>query len=208
MYGSDSQDSSDLTMAERRTSNEAALDGKSPIRAAVLAALIEAPAHGWDVARRANLRMGSAWRVDPKHIYPYLERLELDGLVRSEQKAFERQPYVRDVYYPTEKGKQARHTWLAARPRTNVFRSDLHVRLGFSTEEDIPDLLRALAERRLDILEEIERNEACETPRVSYVGTIISLQCSAVDKRLKAEMDWIDEACRELAAQREARLRE
>lgn len=192
-----------MTMADRRTNKEAPLDGKSPIRAAVLAALIEAPAHGWDVARRANLRMGSAWRVEPKHIYPYLERLEVDGLVRSEQKSFKRSPYVRDVYYPTEKGKRARYEWLAARPKTNVFRTDLHVRLGFSTEEDIPDLLRALAERRLDILEEIEENDACETLRVSYVGMIISLQCSAVDKRLKAEMEWIDEAARELEARRE-----
>jgi DNA-binding PadR family transcriptional regulator len=193
-------------MAERGTSKETRLDGKSPIRAAVLAALIEAPAHGWDVARRANLRMGSAWRVDARHIYPYLKQLEADGLVCSEQQTFERQPYVRDVYYPTEKGKQARRDWLATRPRTNVFRSELHVRLGFSTEEDIPDLLRALAERRLDILEEIEENAACETPRISYAGSIMSLQCSAVDKRLKAEMEWIDEACSELEARRDARL--
>ena len=35
---------------------EVKLDGKSPIRAAVLAALIEASGHGWDVARRAHLR--------------------------------------------------------------------------------------------------------------------------------------------------------
>jgi DNA-binding PadR family transcriptional regulator len=194
-------------MADRGTSKETKLGGKSPIRVAVLAALIEAPAHGWDVARRANLRMGSAWRVDPKHIYPYLDRLEADGLVRSEQKTFKRAPYVRDVYYPTEKGKQARCEWLAARPKTNAVRSELHVRLGFSTEEDIPDLLRALAERRLDVLEEIEENAACDTPRVSYVGAVISLQCSAVDRRLTAEREWIDEACSELEERYEAQLK-
>jgi DNA-binding PadR family transcriptional regulator len=190
-------------MADRKTSKEATLDGKSPIRAAVLAALIEAPGHGWDVARRANLRMGASWRVEPKHIYPYLERLAADGLVRCEQQAAKRPPYVRDVYHATENGRQARRAWLAARPRISVFRNELHVRLAFSNEEDIPDLLRALEERRLDILEEIEQNEACETPRVSYVGTIISLQCSAVDKRLKSEAEWIEEARRELEAQRE-----
>ncbi|HTA96954.1 MAG TPA: PadR family transcriptional regulator [Solirubrobacteraceae bacterium] len=192
-------------MAERETSKKATLDGKSPIRAAVLAALIEAPGHGWDIARRANLRMGSSWRVEPKHIYSYLERLEADGLAGSEQKAFKRPPYIRDVYFPTEKGEQARRDWLAARPKSSVVRTDLHARLAFSTEEDIPDLLRALAERRLDLLEEMEENEAHETLRVTYVGTIISLQCSAVDKRLKAEMEWIDEATRELETRREKR---
>jgi DNA-binding PadR family transcriptional regulator len=194
-------------MADQGTSKGTKLGGKSPIRVAVLAALIEAPAHGWDVARRANLRMGSAWRVDPKHIYPYLERLEADGLVRSEQKTFKRAPYVRDVYYPTEKGKQARREWLAARPKTKAVRSELYVRLGFSTEEDIPDLLRALAERRLDVLEEMEENVACDTQRVSYVGTVISLQCSAVDRRLTAEKEWIDEARAELEERHEARLK-
>jgi DNA-binding PadR family transcriptional regulator len=194
-------------MADQGNKQGTKLGGKSPIRAAVLAALIEAPAHGWDVARRANLRMGSAWRVDPKHIYPYLERLEADGLVRSEQETFKRAPYVRDVYYPTEKGKQARREWLAARPKTNAVRNELYVRLGFSTEEDIPDLLRALAERRLDVLEEMEENAACDTPRVSYMGTVISLQCSAVDRRLTAEKEWLDEARAELEERHEAQLK-
>jgi DNA-binding PadR family transcriptional regulator len=194
-------------MADRRTSKRAALDGKSPIRAAVLAALIEAPGHGWDVALRASRRMGVSWRVEPKHVYPYLKRLVADGLVRSERESSERPPYTLDVYYPTENGEQARREWLAARPRTSTFRTELLVRLAFSTEGDIPDLLRALSERRLDILEEIEENDANERARVSYVGTIISLQCSAVDKRLKAEVEWIEEAGRELETRREKRPR-
>jgi DNA-binding PadR family transcriptional regulator len=194
-------------MAERKTSGEVKLDGKSPIRAAILAALIEAPGHGWDVARRASLRMGSSWGVDAKHVYAYLKRLLSDELIRVEREPSDRPPYVLDVYYPTEKGKQARRAWLAARPRTKVVRGDLNIRLGFSTEEDIPELLRAFAERRLDVLEELEENAARETPQVSYVGTVISLQCSAADKRLRAEKDWIDEACRKLEERREKRSR-
>ncbi len=195
-------------MADRRNSKTATLDGKSPIRAAILAALIEAPGHGWDVARRASLRMGSSWRVEAKHVYPYLKGLEAAGLIRAERESSEHKPYVLDVYHPTEKGEQARRDWLATRPTRSTIRTDLQARLGFSNEEDIPELLRALAERRLDILEEIEENEACETPRVSYVGTIISLQCAAVDKRLKAEMEWINGVRQELEARREARLRQ
>jgi DNA-binding PadR family transcriptional regulator len=194
-------------MADRRTNKEAALDGKSPVRAAVLAVLIEAPGHGWDVARRASRRMGSSWQVEPKHIYPYLKQLEADGLVRAEQEPSKRPPYVLDVYYPTERGEQARREWLASAPTTGIIRTDLQVRLAFSSEEDIPDLLRALAERRIDILEEIEQNAAGETARISYVGTIMSLHCSSVDKRLKAEVEWIDEAVGELEALREKRPR-
>lgn len=191
-------------MADRRTHKEA-LDGRSPIRAAVLAVLIEQPSHGWGVARRVSRRMGLSWRLDPKHVYSYLERLEREGLVRSRKEQFDRPPYVRDVYYPTAQGEEARQAWLAAPLNTGVMRTDLEVRLGFSTEEDIPDLLRVLAERREEILEEIEENAASDTVRVSYLAMIINLQRASVDKRLKAEMEWIEEARRELETRRDQR---
>lgn len=195
-------------MAERKTTGgEFKLDGKSPIRAAILAALIEAPGHGWDVARRAHLRLGSSWGVDAKHVYSYLRRLLADELIRVEREPSDRPPYALDVYYPTEKGKQARRAWLAAPPQAKVVRGDLNIRLGFSTEEDTPELLRAFEERRLDVLEELEENEARATPEVSYAGLVISLQCSAADKRLNAEKDWIDEVCRKLEERREKRAR-
>jgi DNA-binding PadR family transcriptional regulator len=193
-------------MTERRTSKDGALDGKSPIRAAVLAVLIEGPGHGWDIARRASRRMGGSWRVAPRHIYPYLKQLETDGLVRSAQESSKRFPYMREVYHVTESGKQARREWLAAPlSPTGVIRTDLQVRLAFSSEEDIPALLRAFAERREEILEEIEDNAANEPARVSYVGTIISLHRSSVDKRLKAEMEWIEQATIELETLRDKR---
>jgi DNA-binding PadR family transcriptional regulator len=194
-------------MADRKTSKEASLAGKSPVSAAVLAVIIEQPSHGWDVARRAKRRLGSSWRVDPKHVYSHLERLEQEGLVRSKKESFERPPYLRDVYYPTTKGEQARREWLATPLTTGVIRTNLEVRLVFSTEEDIPDLLRALEERREEILEEIEENATSHAARVSYLATIINLQRSSVDKRLKAEMEWIEEATRELEALRDKRSR-
>ena len=193
-------------MGDRRTSKEATLDGKSPIRAAVLAVLIEQPGHGWDVARRAIRRMGTSWRIDPKSVYPYLEWLEREQLVRVQRETSERPPYVRDVYYPTVEGEQARREWLAAPLVAGVTRTDLEARLLFSTCEDIPDVLRALSERREQILEEIEENAASHAVPVSYLATIINLQRSSVDKRLKAEREWIEEATQELEASRDKRL--
>jgi DNA-binding PadR family transcriptional regulator len=192
-------------MAESKTNQAPQLDGKSPVRAAVLAAVIEQPSHGWDVARRANRRLGATSRVEPKHVYSYLDQLEDEDFVRIQRESFERPPYVRNVYYPTLKGEEARREWLATPLNTGIIRTDLEVRLVFSTEQDIPVLLRALGERREEILEEIEENAASHAVRVSYLATIINLQRSSVDKRLKAEMEWIEEASKELEAQREQR---
>ena len=192
-------------MSAGRKNKTVGIDGRSALRAATLAALLEDPGYGWDIARRVNRRMGASWRLDSKHIYPVIAQLVADGLVRAVHESTSRHPQGRTVYYPTEEAERARRDWLAMAPTTGVIRADLHIRLVFSTEEDSADLLRALEERRLEILEEIEENAASEAPRVSWLGTMVSLQRSAVDKRLKAEMEWTEDAVRELETLREKR---
>jgi DNA-binding PadR family transcriptional regulator len=187
-------------MAAYKKTREAQIDGKSPVKAAVLAVLLDAPGHGYDVARRLNRRMGSSWTVRPKHIYSTIKQLEQDGLVCAKEQHLDKPPYRRTVFHPTAHAEQARREWLAERPASSFVRSDIHARIAFSSEQDIPELLRSLAERREDILEEIEENAATETARVCWLGVSMSLYRSAVDKRLKAEMEWIGEACRELEA--------
>ena len=100
--------------AARRTSKAVGIDGKSPIRAAVLAAVVEQPGHGWDVARRAGRRVGVSWQINYKRISPHLKWLVREGWVRIGRESTERKPYSRDVYYPTEQGLAAREEWLAA----------------------------------------------------------------------------------------------
>jgi len=138
------------------------------------------------------------WNIDLKHIYSHLDWLEEEGLVRSEQEHLDRRPYLRHVYYATEEGVEAREDWLAAPLPPGVARTDLELRLLFSTERDILVLLRAVAERRAELAEEIEENTVSNTVPVSHLGAMINLQRSLVDKRLKAELEWLAEARREL----------
>jgi PadR family transcriptional regulator, regulatory protein PadR len=174
------------------------LEGKAPIKAAALAVLLEAPGHGYDVARRINRRMGISWDVNEKHIYSILKQLEKAGLVRSAEGSTREPPYWRRVYYPTDRAEQARREWLTTPPAMTIVRADIHARLAFSTEEDAPELLRALDRYRSDLLEAIEENAATATPKVSWLGRVICLSRSAVEKRLEAELEWIGEAHREL----------
>ena len=53
------------------------------IRRAVLSALQEGPAHGYEVMRRLEQRTGGMWRPSPGSVYPTLQMLEDEGLVRS-----------------------------------------------------------------------------------------------------------------------------
>jgi DNA-binding PadR family transcriptional regulator len=164
----------------------------------VLAAVIEKPGYGWDVANRASRRIGSSWRIDRKHIYSYLDRLEEQGLIRSQKERAGLKDEPRDVYYPTEKGEEARREWRTMPLKQGVVPTDLDVRLLFSTKEDIPDLLERFDEREDRLLEEIEDAEAGETPNVSYLAMVINAQRSSVERRLRAELEWLEDTRREL----------
>lgn len=193
-------------MAARKTSKERPLDGRSPVPVAVLSVVIEKPGHGWDVARRAKRRLGSSWPVGSKHIYGYLERLESDGLIRSQSEPSGRGPYrMLDVYYPTEKGEAARRAWYLTPLDQGVITTDMDVRLAFSTEEDIPYLLDRLTERQERVLKEIEEIEFTKTPFVSHRVRVINMQRASVEVRLRAELGWLEGARREFEMERDQR---
>jgi DNA-binding PadR family transcriptional regulator len=169
------------------------LDGKAPIKAAALAVLLEAPGHGYDVATRINKRMGT-WAINPKHIYRPLGQLEAAGLVLSRKEDIDEPPGSRRVYYPTEAAQKERQWWFGSRPAPSVVRVDIHARIAFSTEEDAPDLLRALDEYKADLLEEIQENAITwAAPRGSWQAFALEHLREEVDKQCKAEIEWVND---------------
>jgi DNA-binding PadR family transcriptional regulator len=53
------------------------------IRRAILSALRDAPAHGYEVMRRLGEMSGGLWRPSPGSIYPHLQLLEDEEMVHS-----------------------------------------------------------------------------------------------------------------------------
>lgn len=72
---------------------------RGDIRRAILSVLGEEPAHGYEVMRRLEARSGGIWRPSPGSVYPTLQMLEDEGLVRSEERDGTR------VYELTEAGR-------------------------------------------------------------------------------------------------------
>lgn len=56
---------------------------RGAVRRAVLWALSDGPAHGYEVMRRLEERTAGMWRPSPGSVYPTLQMLEDEGLVRS-----------------------------------------------------------------------------------------------------------------------------
>lgn len=55
-----------------------------PVRPAVLALLTEEPMHGYQIMQEIRRRTNEEWRPSPGSIYPILQQLEDEGLVRSD----------------------------------------------------------------------------------------------------------------------------
>ncbi len=73
---------------------------RGDIRTATLAVLAEEPGHGYDVIQRLEEKTGGAWRPSPGSVYPTLQLLEDEGLVRSSIHDSKR------VYEITESGRE------------------------------------------------------------------------------------------------------
>src|SRR5271165_7078960 len=74
---------------------------RGDIRRAVLGALVDGPANGYEVMRRLEERSGGLWRPSPGSVYPTLQMLEDEGLVRAEQREGSR------VFELTDAGREA-----------------------------------------------------------------------------------------------------
>ena len=57
--------------------------GRGDIRAAILALLAEEPMHGYQIIQELTDRTGGAWRPSPGSVYPTLQQLEDEELVRT-----------------------------------------------------------------------------------------------------------------------------
>jgi DNA-binding PadR family transcriptional regulator len=59
---------------------------RGDIRKAILVALRDEPAHGYEVMRRLEAMSGGLWRPSPGSVYPHLQMLEDEGMVQSAEK--------------------------------------------------------------------------------------------------------------------------
>ena len=85
------------TMFEQKTSGTRAPRGD--VRAAVLALLLEKPMHGYQIIAEISERSGGAWKPSPGSVYPTLQMLTDEGLLKAEESG------GRKTYSLTDEGR-------------------------------------------------------------------------------------------------------
>jgi DNA-binding PadR family transcriptional regulator len=59
--------------------------GRGDVRAAVLALLLEQPMHGYQIIHEIEERSGGSWKPSPGSVYPTLQLLADEGLIKAEE---------------------------------------------------------------------------------------------------------------------------
>ncbi|TWP47033.1 PadR family transcriptional regulator [Lentzea tibetensis] len=116
------------------------------LRYAVLAALLEGEASGYDMAKRFDASVANFWTTTPQQLYRELERMEIDGLIAARVVQQERRPNKR-LFSLTEAGKRGLHAFTAEPAKPAAIRDDLAIKLQAVDAGDVQAVLAAVRER-------------------------------------------------------------
>ncbi|MFJ8623863.1 PadR family transcriptional regulator [Kitasatospora sp. NPDC093550] len=117
------------------------------LRNAVMAALLEGEASGYDLAKGFDASVANFWMATPQQLYRELERMEADGLIAARVVQQEKRPNKR-VFALTEAGLDAVHAYTAELPsRPSTIRDELLVKVQSVDAGDVAAVRAAIAER-------------------------------------------------------------
>jgi DNA-binding PadR family transcriptional regulator len=117
------------------------------LRNAVMAALLEGEASGYDLAKGFDATVANFWMSTPQQLYRELERMEAEGLVTARVVEQERRPNKR-LFSLTEAGREAVRAYTAEPPgKPAVIRDELLVKVQCLDSGDIEAVRAAITER-------------------------------------------------------------
>lgn len=116
------------------------------LRNAVMAALLEGEASGYDMAKRFDASVANFWTTTPQQLYRELERMEVEGLIAARVVHQERRPNKR-MFTLTESGKRELHAFTTEPAKPAAVRDDLLIKVQAVDAGDAQAVHAAVGER-------------------------------------------------------------
>ncbi|GAA3162622.1 PadR family transcriptional regulator [Streptomyces ramulosus] len=117
------------------------------LRNAVMAALLEGEASGYDLAKGFDASVANFWMTTPQQLYRELERMEGEGLIAARVVEQERRPNKR-LFSLTEAGMDAVRAYVTEPPgKPTAIRDELMVKVQCADAGDIEAVRAAITER-------------------------------------------------------------
>jgi DNA-binding PadR family transcriptional regulator len=117
------------------------------LRHAILAALLEGDASGYELSKRFDVSVANFWSATPPQLYRELDRLADDGLLHARVVEQQRRPNKR-VFTLTDAGYQELHAFTTRPSRPAAIRDELLVKLQAADVGDTNAVIADIAERK------------------------------------------------------------
>lgn len=126
---------------------------RNPAEYPVLGVLAMGPAHGYDICRKLQEGIGSAWWLGKSQVYALLTRLEKQGLVTRVRIGQETLP-AKNIFTLSSQGKAVFRAWIDT-PVTHVrnMRLEFPTKLWFARQQGVR-AERELIEKQLSVCRE------------------------------------------------------
>jgi DNA-binding PadR family transcriptional regulator len=164
-----------------------------PLHHAVLALLVEKPAHGYELRRSFEQAIGEQWGgLNIGHLYQVLERLNRDGLVESEHQPQRIKP-DRLVHHITDAGRAELDRWLGEpSSRLHGYRDDFFLKLmAAARSADRAKLDGVIRRQRAHLMREL--HSLAEAKAHASPG-VDSLLVTAAELHTRADLGVVDDA--------------
>ncbi|MFD4676414.1 PadR family transcriptional regulator [Lentzea sp. NPDC058450] len=128
------------------------------LRNAVMAALLDGEASGYDLAKTFDAAVANFWICTPQQLYRELDRMETDGLITARTVEQERRPTKR-LFTLTDKGVAHLTAFTAQQHKPTAIRDELLVAVLAADSGDLEAVKASIRERRQWAEAKIERYE-------------------------------------------------
>jgi DNA-binding PadR family transcriptional regulator len=179
------------------------------LRHAVLTALLEGEASGYQLSKRFDVSVADFWSATPQQLYRELERLEEQGLARARLIEQRRRPNKR-VFTITAAGRRELHQFTAQPARPAALRDDLLVKVQAVDVGDHEAVTESLATRlehahaKLALYDRLHENLLDGRTQDDYlrdaerIGPYLTLMGGRLYEQL--QIDWCEAVLDVLAA--------
>lgn len=146
------------------------------LRHAILAALQEGEATGYELSKRFDVSVANFWPATPQQIYRELDRLESDGLLAARLVEQTSRPNKR-FFSVTGSGHEELEEFIRATARPTAIRDDLLVKVVALDDGNAEPVTAAVSERlerceaKLALYDSLRANLLCGTPEAEYLAS-------------------------------------
>jgi DNA-binding PadR family transcriptional regulator len=163
------------------------------IRHSLLALLYQQPRHGYQLRSEFESRTRGAWPLNIGQVYTTLDRLERDGLVRSEAGD---DGDSRVIYSITDAGRAETDAWFgSAVVRADPPRNELAIKVALAVTlpgVDVATVIQAQREATLGVLQEYSRSRRDTAANQRAADTAWLLILDSLVFHAEAELRWLD----------------